>query len=182
MSGFEALTNLDSLNLTQNFINKVQGLESCLALSTLQLKSNRISDISSLESLKGLPKLSVLDLSDNKLDDPAVLDILAELPELKVLYLKGNPVVDQIESYRRTVLSRLRNLKYLDDRPVFEDERRAVTAWAKGMLSPPLTIIAIITTYRDYYHYLHDDNHYLTVFWFNISPSPSFFLFPHVST
>lgn len=46
------------------------------------------------------------------------------MPKLAVLYLHGNEVCKKIEHYRKTIIHRLPNLKYLDDRPVFEDERR----------------------------------------------------------
>lgn len=65
----------------------------------------------------------------NKIADPAILDILAQLPSLKVLYLKGNPVVSKIKPYRKTLISKLKNLTYLDDRPVFADERALAEAW-----------------------------------------------------
>jgi dynein assembly factor 1 len=41
----------------------------------------------------------------------------------------GNPVVKQIKYYRKTVIASIPNLKYLDDRPVFDDERRRVNKW-----------------------------------------------------
>jgi hypothetical protein len=34
-----------------------------------------------------------------------------------------------IRNYRKTVIAALPELKYLDERPVFEDERRLVNAW-----------------------------------------------------
>lgn len=36
--------------------------------------------------------------------------------DLRVLYLQGNPVVKLIRHYRKTLVSRCANLKYLDDR------------------------------------------------------------------
>merc|ERR1719231_2006282 len=36
--------------------------------------------------------------------------------------------------YRRTVISRCKALSYLDDRPIFEEERKATGAWAVGGL------------------------------------------------
>jgi dynein assembly factor 1 len=70
-----------------------------------------------------------LDLSNNRIEDPAIIDILAEIVNLGVLNLQGNPVIGKIPHYRRIVISRLKKLNYLDDRPVFEEERRLVTAW-----------------------------------------------------
>jgi hypothetical protein len=79
------------------------------------------------------PSIACLDVSRNKIDDPAVVDeVFARMPNLKVLKLDGNPVVRKIASYRKSILSKLPQLTYLDDRPVFDDERRCVTAWARG--------------------------------------------------
>jgi dynein assembly factor 1 len=57
------------------------------------------------------------------------LEIFMAVPELRCLYLKNNPVVDLIVNYRKTVISSLHHLTYLDDRPIFEMERRCAEAW-----------------------------------------------------
>lgn len=54
------------------------------------------------------------------------------MPSLKVLYLQGNEVVRHIRQYRKTVIYRCCQLKYLDDRPVFPEERRRVDAWGRA--------------------------------------------------
>lgn len=46
----------------------------------------------------------------------------------------GNPVTQKIPSYRKTVISRLHALTFLDDRPVSDEERLQIEAWAKGGL------------------------------------------------
>ncbi|CAM9110499.1 unnamed protein product, partial [Choristocarpus tenellus] len=74
-----------------------------------------------------------LDIQHNRIDDPEVLEVVAAIPDLRVLYLQGNPVVKKIQHYRKTLVSRCLHLKYLDDRPVFESERRRCMAWAKGL-------------------------------------------------
>lgn len=56
------------------------------------------------------------------------------MPNLAVLYLHQNEVCKKIQNYRKTVICALPKLKYLDDRPVFDDERRFCEAWAKGGL------------------------------------------------
>ncbi len=61
-----------------------------------------------------------------------MLDILASMPDLRVLQLQGNPLTRKIKHYRKTVIARCQQLTYLDDRPVFDDERRTVRAWARA--------------------------------------------------
>jgi len=51
------------------------------------------------------------------------------MPNLAVLYLQGNPCVKQTKHYRRTYIARIPTLKFLDDRPVFDDERERAEAF-----------------------------------------------------
>merc|ERR1740115_283083 len=91
--------------------------------------------LKTLDSVQGLlecKSLTCVDLQNNDLEDVEVIDVLEQMPNLKVVYLKGNPLVKKIKNYRKTVISRCKNLTYLDDRPVFEEERLLVTAWAAG--------------------------------------------------
>lgn len=89
-----------------------------------------IDGIHDLKGLLELPNLSILDLADNKIKDEEIVDeISAKIPELGVLYLQGNEVVKNIKNYRKTLIYKLNNLKYLDDKPVFPEERRYVEAF-----------------------------------------------------
>ena len=54
------------------------------------------------------------------------------MPNLKCLYLKGNPAVRNISNYRKIIIASIPSLTYLDDRPVFVNERRTAEAWLKG--------------------------------------------------
>jgi dynein assembly factor 1 len=81
------------------------------------------------------PSLAVVDLSDNFIEDEAILtEVLEKMPKLAVLYLNGNGVTKKIKNYRKTVISRIPSLKYLDDRPVFDEDRRFAEAFSKGGL------------------------------------------------
>jgi dynein assembly factor 1 len=125
---------LHTLNLNQNQIAGIDDdvLRAHPHLHTLMLAKNRLSLACHLQALTTAPELSVVDLSSNNIGDVGILDVLAAMPALKVLYLKDNPVVSAIKNYRKTVISRCRQLTYLDDRPVDEEERRCVNAWAEG--------------------------------------------------
>jgi hypothetical protein len=138
IEGLETLINLYNLNLSDNCITKIENLKSLEKLSNLLLKGNRIGidGMSDLEGLKELsPTVSVVDISYNKIDEVNIIEnILVHLPSIKVLYLQGNECVRKISHYRKTLISSLKNLTYLDDKPVFEDERRFAEAFTRGGL------------------------------------------------
>lgn len=79
-----------------------------------------------MELLAECPSITSLDLSHNKLHDVGLLEVLKKLPNLACLYLTGNPFVSNLKNYRKTLIASLPELKYLDDRPVFETERYVV--------------------------------------------------------
>lgn len=85
-----------------------------------------------METVTGVlacPTINTLDLQHNSIADPAVLEVLVRLPNLAVLYLQGNPCVKQTPHYRRTYIARIPTLRFLDDRPVFDDERQRAEAF-----------------------------------------------------
>jgi len=139
IENLENLEELVSLNLSDNLIEVIEGLGNNKQLENLQLKRNRIgihglSDISHLRELKSV---SALDLSNNNIDCENYEDfiqIIESMDSLAVLYLQNNPICKKIPNYRKTLISKLKNLKYLDDRPVFPEDRRFAEAFCKGGL------------------------------------------------
>jgi dynein assembly factor 1 len=125
---------LDGLNVSDNYLTSLDGLDAqAETLSTLQAKNNKIASVEGIASLPQLRNLRVLDLSNNELEDgAAVLEVLKACPSLRALYLNGNPCVRTMRQYRKTVLAALPELLHLDDKPVFADERRLVSAWMRG--------------------------------------------------
>ncbi|CAK1549705.1 unnamed protein product [Leptosia nina] len=141
--------NIVILNLTCNYIDKIEASFMPCGLKLLELQANRISDVvhfaeklpsdmtylglsrnllnnESLASLARLPHhLTVLDLSDNDICDlNSVLDPLALLPSLTALQLAGNPCA-VCAAYARTTLARLLRLQWLDCREVLPTDRSA---------------------------------------------------------
>ncbi|KPI85136.1 hypothetical protein ABL78_5796 [Leptomonas seymouri] len=105
----------------------------CSSLRTLNVAGNRLETFEDCVGLLAFKALTVLDLSHNNiLDGEALLLILERLPRLESLKLSGNPLVRTLPRYRKRLLSRCKKLLYLDDRPVFPEERRLVTAWARA--------------------------------------------------
>ena len=136
IEGLDNLCNLANLNISDNLIKKIENLKGLTNLSNLLLKRNRIG-IKGIEDLKGLLELgkeiAVIDLSDNLIEDPKIVDeILTKFADLRVIYLKGNDVVRKIPNYRKTLISKIDTLKYIDDKPIFEDEKRFALAFARG--------------------------------------------------
>lgn len=113
------------MNLSKNCISRIENLSNLKKLTTLSLGHNHITTVDDFVHLKECPQITTLDLQENRIQDGmALLEVLEHLPDLSVLYLQGNPGVKKIRHYRRQVIARLKNLKYLDDRPVFDDERQ----------------------------------------------------------
>ena len=139
ITGLETLVNLGMLNLDRNLIRKITGLKNCKKLETLIISCNRLGAnesqtcMESIEELKECPELHTLDLRKNHIEDPAVLDdVLSKLENLAVLYVNNNEFKVKIKNYRKMMVIKIKNLDHLDDRPVFEKERRLAEAFAIG--------------------------------------------------
>lgn len=138
IEGLSTLSRLHTLQLADNFITRIEGLKECTSLDSLYLKNNKIGmeGISDVEELLECPSIACLDIQGNKISNPEILDdILVKMPNLKVLYLQNNGVSKgsgAIKNYRKTIVAKISNLKYLDDRPVFPEDRRHAEAFARG--------------------------------------------------
>lgn len=118
-------------------------------LQSLNLGNNYIETLEEIEHLEKLTEISVLDLSNNHIEDPLAVHVFSRMPNLRVLCLNGNPVIRKIPAYRKTVtlacvsvveiesislsispiLVFQKQLRYLDDRPIFPRDRACAEAW-----------------------------------------------------
>uniref|UniRef100_A0A8D9AUB3 Dynein axonemal assembly factor 1 homolog n=1 Tax=Cacopsylla melanoneura TaxID=428564 RepID=A0A8D9AUB3_9HEMI len=123
---------LDTINLSHNFIEKLENLSCLPNLRTLHMSHNKLCKVADIEHLKECPKLSIVDVSHNHLQEEEIIHVFGEMEELRVLTLSRNPCVSKIKNYRRILINLCKNLKHLDDYPVFDKDRKCAEAWFVG--------------------------------------------------
>lgn len=79
--GLNALRSLKKLNLSNNKITKIEGLDNCVLLEELNLEHNKISVI---ENVGHLSQLKILDIGRNKIQAIAGLEGLENLLQLSL--------------------------------------------------------------------------------------------------
>jgi len=86
----DTLVNLRQLNLSDNLLQRVDGLSCLKMLETIQLKRNRLGKYEGLNDILGLtecPSLTVIDISDNFIEDEKIITELWEkMPNIAVIY------------------------------------------------------------------------------------------------
>lgn len=133
IEGLEGMPLINTLNLSKNAIKTVgSGIAHLADLKTLGLAHNLLVSAEDLAGVAACPTLQALDLQQNRIEDPAIVEVFEQLPDIRVIYLMGNPVTKKIKHYRKTMISRLPSLTYLDERPVFPEDRLKAERWAEG--------------------------------------------------
>eukprot|EP00826_Nyctotherus_ovalis_P064634 TRINITY_DN9486_c0_g1_i3.p1 TRINITY_DN9486_c0_g1~~TRINITY_DN9486_c0_g1_i3.p1 ORF type:complete len:406 (+),score=148.36 TRINITY_DN9486_c0_g1_i3:67-1284(+) len=137
IEGLEGLCNLRILNLADNRLTKIEGLGDLTQLETLNVSKNNIGK-NGLEDVEGVlmaPTINSLDVSKNDLTDGGIMEnVFMKMPSIALINMMNNEAPKKIQSYRKKMIASLPTLKYLDDRPVFPDDRRCAEAFARGGL------------------------------------------------
>ena len=108
---------LRTLYLQENSIEIIENLKPCSKLDTLNLSKNIISKIDNLSCIKEL-KTQILRF--NVLASVESIEHISTLPILNTLDIQSNNI--------DTLISRCKSLKYVDDQPVFDEERKRYNA------------------------------------------------------
>lgn len=103
-----SLTHLRALNLSNCMIDSISSLSHSPlpAITTLNLRSNRIQTLSGIERLYSLERI---DVRDNKLRDPAELARLTGIPDIVDVYVAKNPFTRTHSNHRVTIFNLFRS-------------------------------------------------------------------------
>ncbi|KAL9088046.1 MAG: hypothetical protein Q9165_006387 [Trypethelium subeluteriae] len=110
-----SLTSLRALNLSNCMIGSLHSLtrSPLPAITTLNLRANRLSSIAGIEGLLALERL---DLRDNKITDPDELARVTSLPNIREIYVSRNPFTKTHSNFRITIFNLFRKMPgYTED-------------------------------------------------------------------
>ncbi|XP_064325235.1 centriolin isoform X2 [Phalacrocorax carbo] len=144
IENLEKCFKLETLNLSNNQIEKIEKLDKLMKLRELNLSCNKISKIEGIEHMQNLQKLNlsgneiehipvwvgkklrslrILNLKQNKVSSLHDIAKLKPLQDLTSLFLADNPVVS-LPHYRLYTIFHLRALENLDGWPVTNHDRQ----------------------------------------------------------
>ncbi|KAK4811457.1 hypothetical protein QYF61_006391 [Mycteria americana] len=144
IENLEKCSKLETLNLSNNQIEKIEKLDKLMKLRELNLSCNKISKIEGIEHMQNLQKLNlagneiehipvwvgkklrslrILNLRQNKVSSLHDIAKLKPLQDLTSLFLADNPVVS-LPHYRLYTVFHLRALENLDGQPVTNHDRQ----------------------------------------------------------
>ncbi len=130
-TGLHGLTSLVQLDISENRLTHIDGLESLVNLSNLNVSKNSLMTSKSIEHLSTCQKLSSVDLSHNELDGEDIIHMLSQIPTLLSLNMVGNPIASNVANFRKRMIVSNKSLRYLD-RPIFDMERASAETWSIG--------------------------------------------------
>lgn len=139
IENLDHLVNIKWLDLSFNHITKIEGLNNLFNLTDLSLYNNQICEVEGLDFCR---KVNILSIGRNLIKNPKqVVDYLRKFTFLQALTVHENPFckddnniqtsLDQPKSFHYppsydVILANLEKLKYLDYRPIDEDNVKKI--------------------------------------------------------
>lgn len=128
IQGLEAMVNLKTLILSFNELENMEGLQNCNSLVKLDLHNNFIRQISHLENKDNLV---FLDLTHNWISDWSMLETVStHCNSLKEFGMKCNPIATK-KDYRSMVFAKLSHLSKLDGQSFTDKDMEIVNSEVK---------------------------------------------------
>ena len=126
-----SLTALRALNLSNCMIDSLHSLtrSPLPAITTIRLRSNRLTSLAGVERLLSLENL---DVQDNQLSDPTEAARLTGIPNLRRIWVKHNRFTRKYPDYRVTIFNLFRSTPgytediFIDDYGPSYSERKAL--------------------------------------------------------
>jgi Leucine-rich repeat (LRR) protein len=128
---FIGLNQLEEVHLSNNKISRLSGLDGRFVapIKVLKLDGNRLDMI---HDFSKLVELEVLSLKNNLIADKSSFDSNLFPISLRQLYLSPNEFVGSMRQYRRTLITGIPSLVFLDSTPVTDAERELAFLELKG--------------------------------------------------
>ena len=109
LTGFTCLDQLEDLNLSENLINTMEGIEKCPKLKKLNLSNNKFEQFENIPDLPALEELNLSLCPISKLDS---LGNFIKFKSLKNLNLSETPIAEEKgDDLKKEVLIMLDGLK-----------------------------------------------------------------------
>lgn len=113
------LTALRALNLSKCMIESLHSLtrNPLPAITALNLRENRLESLAGIERLYPLERL---DLRENRLKDPVELARLTNIPDIREIWVEGNPFTKTHKDYRITIFNLFRQSPGYTEDPLID--------------------------------------------------------------
>jgi dynein assembly factor 1, axonemal len=122
-----SVASLRSINISHNAIVSLNGIEHFPNLEKVLVAHNHLECIVALGALENL---SILDVSHNRLAKAdEVRGVLRKAKKLASVMMHGNSFIKDVKHYRKVVIDENPLIRFLDEYPVFDDERRCAAAF-----------------------------------------------------
>ena len=125
-------TTLKKLDISNNYINDLTGIEKLLNLNWINLENNKIKNISPLIKLINLIELNCSNNLINSFND---YNQLGKLKNLEIFDISGNEVINNIINFRITIIYYCPNLTFLNRHFVDKKEKIASLEYFNGKLT-----------------------------------------------